>query len=61
MEKRLSEHNRGYTKSTKPYRPWKIVYTEKFKSKSEACKREFYLKHPQGYLEKLRIIESLKS
>ncbi|MFH0834151.1 MAG: GIY-YIG nuclease family protein [Patescibacteria group bacterium] len=60
VSKRLLEHNRGCAKSTKPYRPWQIVYTEKFESKTAAYKREFYLKHPQGYLEKKKIIDSLK-
>lgn len=55
--KRLAEHNNGYTKSTKPYRPWEIIYTESFRTKQEACKKEWYLKHPPGYLEKRRIIE----
>ena len=51
------EHNRGGTKSTKPYRPWNIIYTETFNSKPDAAKREWYLKHPKGYLEKKSIIE----
>ncbi|MCF7856776.1 GIY-YIG nuclease family protein [Candidatus Gracilibacteria bacterium] len=60
VSKRLAEHNRGCAKSTKPYRPWQLVYTEKFKSKTSAYKREFHLKHPRGYLDKIKIIESLK-
>ena len=43
-EKRLLRHNAGATKSTKPGRPWKIVYVEEFNSKTEAIKREYYLK-----------------
>jgi putative endonuclease len=61
IEIRLKQHNAGSSKSTKPYRPWKVVYTEKFKSKKEAYKREFYLKHPKGYQEKLKIINNLKN
>ena len=57
LEKRLKEHNLGKTKSTKPYIPWKIFYSEEFVDKKDAYKREWHLKHPKGYLEKLRIIE----
>ncbi|MHB1330630.1 MAG: GIY-YIG nuclease family protein [Minisyncoccota bacterium] len=55
--KRLNQHNSGFTKSTKPYRPWKLIYKEVYTSKQEACKREWHLKHPSGYLEKKAIIE----
>lgn len=57
LEKRLKEHNNGDTKSTKPFKPWEIVYFEKFTNKSEAYKREWHLKHPKGYLEKLNVIK----
>ena len=43
-EKRLIRHNAGATPSTKPGRPWKVVYTEEFSSRSEAIKRENYIK-----------------
>ncbi|OGG80000.1 hypothetical protein A3A39_01310 [Candidatus Kaiserbacteria bacterium RIFCSPLOWO2_01_FULL_54_13] len=55
--KRLQEHNAGYTKSTKPYRPWRLIYSEAHPSKTKASKREWHLKHPAGYLEKRSIIE----
>ncbi len=28
IETRLYKHNSGSTQSTKPYRPWKLVYSE---------------------------------
>ncbi|OAQ38555.1 endonuclease [Pedobacter psychrophilus] len=28
LDKRLKEHNSGKTKSTKGYRPWKLIYNE---------------------------------
>jgi len=56
VEKRLIMHNRGSTRSTKPYRPWKVIYTESFPTKSDAEKREWFLKHPPGWLEKKCII-----
>ncbi|MFA7310184.1 MAG: GIY-YIG nuclease family protein [Candidatus Paceibacterota bacterium] len=42
--KRLNQHNGGLTKSTKPYRPWRLVYQLEYASKTEARKREVYLK-----------------
>ena len=57
VQKRLQAHNRGSNKSTKPYRPWTVVYIEELRDKSSAEKREWFLKHPAGYLEKKRIVE----
>jgi putative endonuclease len=47
-EKRLRDHNYGMTKSTKPYRPWSILYKEKIGSRIDARKREKYLKSGIG-------------
>lgn len=44
IKKRLVEHNSGRTKSTKPYIPWEIIYTEEYATKSEAYKREQEIK-----------------
>lgn len=55
--KRLMEHNAGRVRYTKGRIPWKIVYQESFISRSEAMRRELFLKTGQGrkYLdEKLR-------
>jgi putative endonuclease len=43
-EERLIRHNAGATPSTKAGRPWVIIYTEVFESKTDALKRESYLK-----------------
>ena len=48
VERRLKEYNSGKTKSTKPYRPWKLLFLETFISKSEALEREKHLKSGQG-------------
>ena len=56
-EKRLREHNSGSAKSTRPFGPWQLIYTEKHESRSQACKREWYLKHAEGRQEKLNIID----
>ncbi len=39
IETRLYKHNCGSTPSTKPYRPWKLVYSEEYASKTDALKR----------------------
>jgi|GEM_PF-2490299 len=37
-----------------------MIYKELVDDKCEAYKREYHLKHPQGYREKLKIIEDNK-
>src|SRR5688572_22545614 len=44
LEKRLKYHNSGKVKSTRPYRPYRVLYYEIFESKSEAIKRERFFK-----------------
>ncbi len=44
IEKRLYEHNHGSTRYTSGLRPWKLVYKEEFLTKTEALKREKFLK-----------------
>lgn len=57
VDKRIHEHNRGKTRSTKPYRPFIIIYTEIFENKSDARKRELYLK--KNYKAREEIFNSL--
>jgi putative endonuclease len=45
---RLKQHNSGKTKSTKPYKPWKLLFFETYSSKNEAIKREKFLKTGKG-------------
>ena len=45
---RLKTHNSGKVRSTKAYRPWKLIYTEKFETYSDARKRETCLKSGVG-------------
>lgn len=45
LEKRLKTHNRGKgAKYTRPRTPVTLVYSEEFKTKSEALKREHRIK-----------------
>ena len=44
LSKRLKQHNSGYTKSTRPFIPWEIIYFEQFETRNKAIKREKYFK-----------------
>jgi len=48
LKRRLVEHNQGLNLSTKPYRPWKVIYYEACVNKDDAKRREHYLKTTQG-------------
>ena len=46
--RRLDHHNRGYNRSTKPYRPYELVFTEEYITSEQARKREKELKSTMG-------------
>ncbi len=48
LDKRATEHNNGWTKSTRNKGSWIIVYTEKVEIKTEALKREKQIKRYKG-------------
>jgi putative endonuclease len=49
LQQRLLSHNELATKGwTIKFRPWQLIYKEKFETKSEAMKREKQLKSYQG-------------
>ena len=48
LDKRLEQHNSGMTFSTRPYRPFKIVYFESFEFEVDAIRREKYFKSAAG-------------
>jgi putative endonuclease len=54
-EKRLADHNDGRSRYTREKIPWKLVYTEEFFTKTEAIKRERFLKSQRNraFYEKL--------
>ncbi|MFH1207091.1 MAG: GIY-YIG nuclease family protein [Patescibacteria group bacterium] len=54
--RRISQHNKGYNRTTKPYIPFKIILLEKYKNRKEAREREIYLKSGAGkeYLKNLK-------
>ena len=48
LRKRLTEHNKGLNKSTKPYIPWRVIYYEACLDYEDAKRREGYLKQTHG-------------
>jgi len=44
IEIRLKQHNEDRFSWTSSHRPWKLVYKEKFETRSQAMKAEKYLK-----------------
>ncbi|WP_425235086.1 GIY-YIG nuclease family protein [Ulvibacterium sp.] len=48
VEKRLKGHNAGRTKSTKGYKPWKLIHKEAFPDRAAARRGELYLKSGYG-------------
>jgi len=63
LRKRLVDHNKGKTKSTKHRRPLKLIYYEAYKNKKDATQREYDLKHKpdQKKFLKKQIINSLST
>ena len=56
LEKRVEAHNTGNgAKYTRSRRPVKMIYSEKFRSKSKALKREWEIKKMER-VEKLRLV-----
>jgi len=48
VERLKNEHNKGIIKYTKGRLPWIIIHEESFLTRSEAMKREKFLKSGQG-------------
>jgi putative endonuclease len=48
IAQRVKEHNQGKCRYTKGRAPWILVYQEEFFTRSEAMKREKFLKSGQG-------------
>ena len=44
VPERLAYHNANYSKSLKNRGPWRLLYTEQYKTRSEAVRRESQLK-----------------
>ena len=48
LEERLIRHNSGREKTTKPYLPFELIYSEEHQSRVEARAREKYFKSGVG-------------
>ncbi len=48
LKRRFSLHQKGLVPSTKPYRPWKLIFYEAYINKVDAKRREEYLKTAKG-------------
>ena len=46
--KRIGEHNSGKCRYTSGRRLWNLIYQEQYRTRSEAMKRERFLKSGQG-------------
>ena len=58
LERRLEEHNNSPkgAKHTRARRPVKMVYNEAYLTRSEACSREYFIKHKMSREEKKKLI-----
>jgi len=48
LENRIRLHNQGKVRSSGSHRPYTLIYFETYPTRSEAMKRESYLKHGEG-------------
>ncbi|MFC3195985.1 GIY-YIG nuclease family protein, partial [Parapedobacter deserti] len=48
IERRVLQHNKGKTKSTKGYVPWKLIYAEEVIDRLKAREKEIYFKSGIG-------------
>lgn len=61
LKRRFKEHNNGIVPSTKPRRPFKLIYYEAYLSESDARKRESNLKlKSRAYAQLYKRIEHSK-
>ena len=54
LKKRVKLHNSGKGAKFTRGRKWKLIYKEKFKSKSKAISREYYIKNNRSLRNKLK-------
>ncbi|MCX6149640.1 MAG: GIY-YIG nuclease family protein [Ignavibacteriales bacterium] len=58
LERRINDHNSGYSNFTKTGKPWTVVYSKEFTTRSEAMKFERKLKSSKSKLFIEKIIKS---
>ena len=60
VQRRISEHNAGKEKTTRPYLPYRLLYVESCENRIMARKREKYWKSGTGK-EQLRILRDSRA
>jgi len=55
-KRRIGQHNKGYNRTTNPYKPFNIILIEQFANRAMARQREKYLKSGVGreYLKRIK-------
>jgi putative endonuclease len=48
LSRRIDEHNKGYNKTTRAYRSFRLIMTEEYRTRTAAREREKYLKSGFG-------------
>ena len=48
LKRRLEEHNSGTEFSTKPYKPFELIFYEAYRNEKDAKRREEYFKTTKG-------------
>ncbi|MCU0453929.1 MAG: GIY-YIG nuclease family protein [Bacteroidetes bacterium] len=48
VDRRFGQHNDGKERTTRPYRPFRLIHVESFATRSEARLREKFLKSSTG-------------
>ncbi|MDH5669759.1 MAG: GIY-YIG nuclease family protein [Nitrospira sp.] len=61
VDRRLKEHNDGNVPSSRPYRPYRVIYTQTFTTLREARQKERYYKSTTGRRRIKEILSSLSS
>ena len=60
LNQRLEYHNSGKSRYTSKKMPWKVVYTELFETRSEAIRREKFLKKQKNHEFYKKLIDEKK-
>ena len=58
LHNRIAKHNAKLVRSTKAFAPWTLVYFEEFNSRTEAIKRERFLKAQKSKIFIQKLIRS---
>jgi len=54
IKRRIEEHNKGSSQSTKHKRPWVLIYCEVYRTRKDAAERELKLKEHKNAWVKLK-------